>query len=99
MPAAKPLIWNDFAAGLRNRVHCGRVSAYDRTNKGSLEDPMVVLKTLAVAAVAFLTLFSMLFVMRGMQAAKVRVRPRAAAPQRPRRLRQDPRSGIYYPED
>ena len=60
---------------------------------------MVVLKALTLAAVALLTLFLMLFIVRQTEAVKARVRSRT--PRRPslRRLRQDPRTGVYYPED
>ncbi|WP_395689741.1 hypothetical protein [Aestuariivirga sp.] len=60
---------------------------------------MVVLKALTLAAVALLTLFLMLFIVRQTEAVKARVRSRP--PRRPslRRLRQDPRTGVYYPED
>lgn len=58
---------------------------------------MGVVKALMLAAVAFLTLFAMLFVMRQTQAAKVRVQARDPRRQPAlRRLRQDPRTGVYY---
>lgn len=58
---------------------------------------MTVLKLLAVAITGILSLLAARHLMRQMQEAKVRVRPRQ--PNRPMtRLRQDPRTGVYYPE-
>ena len=60
---------------------------------------MVLLKLVTVLVVGVLSLLALRHVMRQVDAAKVRVR--ASRPQQPRamtRLRQDPRTGIYYPE-
>jgi hypothetical protein len=61
---------------------------------------MFVLKAVTVIAAGFLTLLALRYVMRELEAAKVRVRTRQPQPPRSMtRLRQDPRTGIYYPED
>lgn len=62
---------------------------------------MIVLKVLFLVAAAVLSLVAIRFMMRETQAVKVKAR----APHRPqharhlRRLRQDPRTGVYYPEE
>lgn len=59
---------------------------------------MFLLKIVTVIAMGMLTLAMVKFVAGALQAAKARVEPR----QRGRtitRLRQDPRTGIYYPEE
>jgi hypothetical protein len=63
-----------------------------------MEVLMVVLKALTVLIAGILSILTVRHVMREMQAVKVRARQ----PERPRshiRLRQDPRTGIYYPEN
>jgi hypothetical protein len=60
---------------------------------------MVVLKSFMVAAVAFLLLFALLLLRREMQAVKARVHDGRRRQPSLRRLRQDPRTGVYYPED
>ncbi|MFM8746586.1 MAG: hypothetical protein ACKOED_07970 [Aestuariivirga sp.] len=61
---------------------------------------MVVLKGFVVAAVAFLVLFAMLLMMRReMQAVKARVNDGRRRQPALRRLRQDPRTGVYYPAE
>jgi len=60
---------------------------------------MVVLKGFVVAAVAFLLLFAMLFMRREMQAVKARVNDGRRRQPALRRLRQDPRTGVYYPAE
>ncbi len=60
---------------------------------------MVVLKALSLALVGLLSLLAMGFMLREMQAVKVKARARQPGPQRLRRLRQDPRTGVYYPEE
>jgi hypothetical protein len=60
---------------------------------------MVVLKAVTLIAAGFLSLLAVRSLMHGMQAVKVKAGDRAARPQRVRRLRQDPRTGVYYPED
>ncbi len=59
---------------------------------------MVALKALSLAVAGFLSLLAVGFMVREMQAAKVKARPRQNTQPRARRLRQDPRTGIYYPE-
>ena len=59
---------------------------------------MVVLKALSLLIVAFLSLMAASLVMRQMQAVRVKATARPNRPQQMRRLRQDPRTGVYYPE-
>jgi hypothetical protein len=60
---------------------------------------MVVLKALMFLIAGLLSLLAMRHVMREMEAVKVRARSRPDhRPQQARKLRQDPRTGIYYPE-
>lgn len=61
---------------------------------------MVVLKVLSLIAAAVLSFLTVHLMLRDMQAKAVRVKaaaPRHRQPQA-RRLRQDPRTGVYYPE-
>ncbi len=60
---------------------------------------MTVLKLLAVTVTGILSLLAARHVMREMQAAKARVNPQRRDPRSMTRLRQDPRTGIYYPEN
>ena len=61
---------------------------------------MVVLKGFVVAAVAILLLFAMHLLRREMQSVKARVNDgRGRRQPSLRRLRQDPRTGVYYPEE
>ncbi len=80
-----------------NHVHCDPICAYDLSAMGSLEDPMVVLKGFVLAALAFSTLFAMMLMLRRMQTVKARVQTRPVRTPALRRLRQDPRTGVYYP--
>jgi len=64
----------------------------------SLEDPMVALKALSVLVAGLLSLVAVGFMVREMQAVKVKARTRQTREPQMRRLRQDPRTGIYYPE-
>jgi hypothetical protein len=64
----------------------------------SLEDPMVALKALSLVVAGFLSLLAVGFMVREMQAVKVKARTRQNRQPQMRRLRQDPRTGIYYPE-
>ena len=66
--------------------------------EGSLEDPMVVLKALSLLVAAFLSLMAVSMMMREMQAVRVKANARPNRQPQVRRLRQDPRSGVYYPE-
>lgn len=60
---------------------------------------MVVLKALSLLVAALLSLLALGYMAREMQAVKVKARARQTArPTQARRLRQDPRTGIYYPE-
>jgi hypothetical protein len=59
---------------------------------------MVILKALAVLAAGLMSVLAIGLAMRQMQAAKARVRSRRPTPRGHVRLRQDPRTGIYYPE-
>jgi hypothetical protein len=59
---------------------------------------MVALKALSVVVAGILSLLALGFMVREMQAVKVKARTRQAPQMRTRRLRQDPRTGIYYPE-
>jgi hypothetical protein len=59
---------------------------------------MVVLKALSVFVAGFLSLLALGFMVREMQAVKVKARTRQTREPQRRRLRQDPRTGIYYPE-
>ncbi len=58
---------------------------------------MVILKLVVMLVTGLLSLLALRLVMREMQAVKANARPRRA--QQMRRLRQDPRTGIYYPEN
>jgi hypothetical protein len=64
----------------------------------SLEDPMVALKAFSVLVAGLLSLVAVGFMVREMQAVKVKARTRQTREPQMRRLRQDPRTGIYYPE-
>lgn len=61
---------------------------------------MVVLKALTVIIAGVLSILAIRHLMRQAEAVKVRVK--ANRPRDPRavtRLRQDPRTGVYYPEN
>lgn len=61
---------------------------------------MVLLKVLSLVVAAVLSLMAFRFMMREMQAVKVKAKARRPQDSRRlRRLRQDPRTGVYYPED
>ena len=61
---------------------------------------MLILKAVTIIAAGVLTLIGARYMMREVEAAKVRVRtPRSRHPRAMTRLRQDPRTGIYYPEE
>ncbi|WP_119389866.1 hypothetical protein [Taklimakanibacter lacteus] len=59
-----------------------------------------MLKALTIAVAGILTAAAIKQLMDGLNAAKakVAVRRKAADPRAVTRLRQDPRTGIYYPE-
>ena len=61
---------------------------------------MTLIKLLVLAVAGILSFVVAQHMLRGMQMAKARVRP--STPRHPRsvrRLRQDPRTGVYSPED
>jgi hypothetical protein len=61
---------------------------------------MLVLKALTVIVAGILTILALRHLMRQVEAAKVRVKVKAQNHRRtPTRLRQDPRTGIYYPDN
>lgn len=62
-----------------------------------MEVLMIVLKALTVLIAGILSILTVRHLMQEMQAVKVRS-PQPLRPQRQVRLRQDPRTGIYYPE-
>lgn len=60
---------------------------------------MVVLKLLSLLAAAVVSFFVIKLLMtRELQPVRVKANRPNRQPQRMRRLRQDPRTGIYYPE-
>ena len=61
---------------------------------------MVVLKLLSVVAAALLSFIAVHLMLRQMEAKAVRVKASTRQNRQPqvRRLRQDPRTGVYYPE-
>ena len=61
---------------------------------------MVALKLLTMLVAGVLGLLAIRHMMRELDAAKVRVKAdRPQQPRSPTRLRQDPRTGVYYPEN
>ena len=60
---------------------------------------MFLLKALSIVIAGLLSLLALKHMIREMEAVKVRTHSRQTrAPQTRVRLRQDPRTGIYYPE-
>ncbi len=60
---------------------------------------MVILKALTVLLAGIVSILAVRHMMRELQAVKVRANAhRTPHPQSRIRLRQDPRTGIYYPE-
>ncbi len=60
---------------------------------------MVVLKLLSLLAAALLSFFVIKMLMvREMQPVRVKANRTNRQPQQMRRLRQDPRTGVYFPE-
>ena len=60
---------------------------------------MVVLKLLSLLAAAVLSFLVINMMMgRNLQPVRVKANRQQRHPQQGRRLRQDPRTGIYYPE-
>ena len=59
---------------------------------------MVVLKLLSYVVAALLSYFAIKMMMRETQAVRVKATARTNRQPQLRRLRQDPRTGIYYPE-
>ena len=60
---------------------------------------MVILKIVLMLVAGLLSLLALRLVMREKQAVKVRANVRPQPRHDMRRLRQDPRTGIYYPEN
>lgn len=60
---------------------------------------MVVVKFVLMIVAGLVSLLAVRHVMREMQAVKVRANRRPSHQHGIRRLRQDPRTGIYYPEN
>ena len=60
---------------------------------------MVFLKIVVMLVAGLLSLLAIRHLTREMQAVKVRSNTRSLRPRQTRRLRQDPRTGIYYPEN
>jgi hypothetical protein len=60
---------------------------------------MVVMKALSVLVAGLLSFLAVGFMLREMQAVKVKARARQPQPRQMRRLAQDPRTGVYYPVD
>jgi hypothetical protein len=61
---------------------------------------MIVVKALALIVAGLVMLLMVHHVLRQVEAARVRVRASTRPSSRPAaKLRQDPRTGIYYPED
>ena len=60
---------------------------------------MVVLKLLSLLAAALLSFFVIkLMTQRDLEPVRVKANRQQRHPQPVRRLRQDPRTGVYYPE-
>jgi hypothetical protein len=59
---------------------------------------MVALKALSLVVAGLMSLLAVGFMVREMQAVKVKANTRRSPQPQTRRLRQDPRTGIYYPE-
>ena len=68
-------------------------------SSASLEGLMVVLKAITVLLAGLLSFLAIRQVMRQMQAVKVRATSQTPRPRDRVKLRQDPRTGIYYPEN
>jgi hypothetical protein len=61
---------------------------------------MFLVKALTVIIAGCVSILALRHLMNGLEAAKVRVRSSRDRDPRPvRKLRQDPRTGIYYPEN
>ena len=61
---------------------------------------MLIVRALSVLVAGVLTVFALKRMMAGLDTAKVRVNPQQASRRRKvTRLRQDPRTGVYYPEE
>ncbi len=61
---------------------------------------MVILKALMFVIAGILSLLAMRHMMREMQAVKVKAKAQSSRGQpQMRKLRQDPRTGVYYPEN
>ena len=61
---------------------------------------MFLVRAVTVIIAGCLSILALRHLVNGLEAAKVRVKSRQDREPRPvRRLRQDPRTGIYYPEN
>ena len=61
---------------------------------------MFLIKAVTVIVAGCLSILALRHLVSGLEAARVRVRARHDRDPRPvKRLRQDPRTGIYYPEN
>lgn len=61
---------------------------------------MLMLKTITIIAAGILSLIALRKIMAAAEAAKVRVRAKQPSPEANlQRLRQDPRTGVYYPDN
>ncbi|MFT3989427.1 hypothetical protein [Aestuariivirga sp.] len=60
---------------------------------------MFVLKALTVVIAGWLTYLAVSRMMGQLEAARAQARVKPQRRQAPKRLRQDPRTGVYYPEE
>ncbi len=58
-----------------------------------------MLKVLLVVTAGVFTVMVLRHIISGLQAAKARVKVKRQDPRAVKRLRQDPRTGVYYPEE
>jgi pseudouridine-5'-phosphate glycosidase len=60
---------------------------------------MVLLKAVTVIAAGVLSMLALRQILHSLEAQKVRVKASQQPPRPMTRLRQDPRTGVYYPEN
>ena len=60
---------------------------------------MLVVKVVTLVVAILVSILAVKVVMARLQAVRVPVKVRDPDPRRAVRLRQDPRSGVYFPED
>jgi hypothetical protein len=58
-----------------------------------------MLRLLIVLAAGILTAMALRQIMSGLQATKVRVKTASQETRKIKRLRQDPKTGVYFPEE